>query len=35
MTTTKRYQHLAGVIFRDEAERLEPRLLGSTERETV
>ncbi len=28
MTTTKRYLHLAGVVFRDEAERLERRLLG-------
>jgi integrase len=28
MTTTKRYLHLAGVIFRDEAEALERRLLG-------
>jgi hypothetical protein len=24
----KRYMHLAGVVFRDEAERLEQRLLG-------
>ena len=29
MTTTKRYLHLAGVVFRDEAERLERRLLGA------
>jgi integrase len=28
MSTTKRYMHLAGVVFRDEAERLEDRLLG-------
>ena len=28
MTTTRRYMHLAGVVFRDEAERLERRLLG-------
>jgi integrase len=28
MQTTKRYMHLAGVVFRDEAERLEDRLLG-------
>lgn len=25
MRTTKRYLHLAGVVFRDEAERLEQR----------
>jgi integrase len=29
MTTTKRYLHLAGVVFRDEAEALEHRLLGA------
>jgi integrase len=29
MKTTKRYMHLAGVVFRDEAERLEKRLLGA------
>jgi hypothetical protein len=29
MKTTKRYLHLAGVVFRDEAEALERRLLGS------
>lgn len=29
MSTTKRYLHLAGVVFRDEAEALERRLLGS------
>jgi hypothetical protein len=28
MATTKRYLHLAGVVFRDEAERLERRLLA-------
>jgi hypothetical protein len=28
MKTTKRYLHLAGVVFRDEAEALERRLLG-------
>ena len=28
MTTTKRYLHLAGVVFHDEAEALERRLLG-------
>jgi len=28
LRTTKRYMHLAGVVFRDEAERLEERLLG-------
>lgn len=28
MSTTKRYLHLAGTVFRDEAERLEERLLG-------
>lgn len=30
MRTTKRYLHLAGVVFREEAERLEQRLLGGT-----
>jgi integrase len=30
MKTTKRYLHLAGVVFRDEAERLEQRLLGDS-----
>ena len=37
MATTKRYLHLAGTVFRDEAERLEDRLLGgglSTQRST-
>jgi integrase len=29
MATTKRYLHLAGVVFRDEAERLEARLLST------
>ena len=29
MTTTKRYLHLAGIVFRDEAEALERRLLSS------
>jgi integrase len=29
MKTTKRYLHLAGVVFRDEAEALERRLLGT------
>jgi hypothetical protein len=29
MATTKRYLHLAGTVFRDEAERLEDRLLGT------
>jgi integrase len=28
MSTTKRYLHLAGTVFQDEAERLEQRLLG-------
>jgi hypothetical protein len=28
MATTKRYLHLAGTVFLDEAERLEERLLG-------
>ena len=30
MATTRKYLHLAGVVFRDEAERLEERLLGGT-----
>ena len=30
MRTTRRYLHLAGVVFRDEAERLEQRLLGDS-----
>jgi integrase len=29
MSTTKRYLHLAGVVFRDEADALEQRLLGT------
>ena len=29
MATTKRYLHLAGVVFRDEAEALERRMLGA------
>jgi integrase len=29
MATTKRYLHLAGVVFRDEADALERRLLGT------
>jgi hypothetical protein len=28
MATTKRYLHLAGTVFPDEAQRLEDRLLG-------
>jgi hypothetical protein len=28
MQTTKRYMHLAGVVFREEADALERRLLG-------
>jgi hypothetical protein len=28
VATTKRYLHLAGVTFKDEAEALEQRLLG-------
>lgn len=30
MSTTKRYLHLAGTVFQDEAERLEQRLLGAS-----
>jgi len=30
MKTTKGYLHLAGVVFRDEAEALEKRLLGAS-----
>jgi integrase len=30
MRTTKRYLHLAGTVFRDEAEALERRLLGTS-----
>ena len=29
MKTTRRYMHLAGVVFREEAEALERRLLGT------
>jgi integrase/recombinase XerC len=29
MATTKRYLHLAGSVFRDEADALQPRLLGN------
>jgi integrase len=29
MATTKRYLHLAGVVFKDEADALERRLLGA------
>jgi integrase len=29
MKTTRIYMHMAGVVFRDEADRLEARLLGS------
>jgi hypothetical protein len=32
MATTKQYVHLAGTVFRDEAERLEQRLLADPER---
>ncbi len=28
MATTKRYLHLAGTVFRDEADALERRVLG-------
>jgi hypothetical protein len=28
MSTTKRHLHLSGVVFREEADRLEERLLG-------
>lgn len=35
MKTTKIYIHMAGVVFRDEAERLEARLLGSPVEETA
>jgi integrase len=30
MKTTRRYMHLAGVVFRDEADRFEARLLGQS-----
>jgi hypothetical protein len=32
--TTKRYLHLAGIFFRDEAEALERRLLGAVQLST-
>jgi hypothetical protein len=32
MKTTRRYMHLAGVVFRDEAARLEERLLGTADK---
>jgi integrase len=35
MATTRTYLHLAGVVFRDEAERLEARLLGPVESSTA
>jgi hypothetical protein len=31
MRTTRTYLHLAGVVFPDEAERLEERLLGAVQ----
>jgi integrase len=31
MSTTETYLHLAGTVFRDEAERLEERLLGAVQ----
>jgi site-specific recombinase XerD len=34
MQTTKLYLHLAGVVFRDEADALERRLLGAVESST-
>jgi hypothetical protein len=34
MSTTKGYLHLAGVVFRDEADALEARLLGTVESST-
>jgi hypothetical protein len=34
MATTRTYLHLAGTVFRDEAERLEERLLGPVESST-
>jgi len=34
MKTTRTYLHLAGVVFREEAERLEARLLGTAELST-
>ncbi|MBA2462045.1 MAG: hypothetical protein H0V45_09820, partial [Actinobacteria bacterium] len=35
MSTTQRYLHLAGVVFRDEADALERRLLGAGHNGTV
>jgi hypothetical protein len=35
MATTRRYLHLADVVFADEAAALERRLLGATEPESV
>ena len=35
MATTKTYLHLAGVVFRDEADRLEARLLGASVADAV
>jgi hypothetical protein len=32
MATTKRYLHLAGVVFKDEADALERRLLRAADR---
>jgi hypothetical protein len=34
MATTRTYLHLAGTVFRDEAARLEERLLGEVESST-
>ena len=33
--TTQRYLHLAGIVFRDEAERAEARILGELEAPAV
>lgn len=35
MATTNQYVHLAGVVFRDEAEALERRLLGVSDQHGV
>lgn len=35
MKTTRRYMHLAGIVFRDEAAALERRLLGESEPDAV
>jgi hypothetical protein len=35
IATTKRYLHLAGVVFKDEAAALERRLLGASEPESA